>query len=122
MLHKEDGCTFTGTYGRLEDHLDDGCDYELAECVWKGCTEVIPRRYKSEHESVGGYRQVRCDICKEDFTFNEFQDHESNVYGCMYLEECANKCTIQQCIDADIMDTYRGVVQAKLRTLPSSTY
>jgi hypothetical protein len=112
-IHKEEGCTFTGTYGRLENHLAEECDYEKEQCNWEGCNEMIQRRQKDEHESVCEYRPVNCDVCKDEMTVDELNVHQSNVYGCIHLEECENRFTIQQWIDGN---KYRVAVQDKLRT------
>jgi hypothetical protein len=66
---------------------------------------------------------VKCDACRDEVRFNLLHEHQSNVYGCIKLTECSNKCTIQQCIDAGVMSKcYNSSVEAKLRTLPTSTY
>jgi hypothetical protein len=44
-IHKEEGCTFTGTYGRLHDHVEE-CGYVEVECcnACAGCNILIQRR------------------------------------------------------------------------------
>ena len=89
----------------------------------EGCEQMIQRNGINEHEELlCEYRAVKCIVCKEGMIFNDLQDHQSNVYGCMDLKECANKCTIQQYIDSDIKNGYYDALQPMLHKLTSSTY
>ena len=92
MLCLHDECSWKGTCGRLDSHLDKDCPYEPIECAGEGgCGARIPRREMATHQQFAclqncpnskakaeGSDGEKLDTCDVRLNRNALIDHLAN--------------------------------------------
>lgn len=64
--HREGGCEWSGSRMDLDKHLTT-CGFVQLRCRWDGCTEVLPRKGREDHEKFCVHRPPVCHFCEKPY-------------------------------------------------------
>ena len=95
----EEGCTWVGGLGQLENHLvsRDGCGYVSVWCTNSGCREQMERKNLETHcQEQCLYRSYECEHCGHSSTYGAIVgtvEADSHYSECPeYPLDCPNSC------------------------------
>jgi len=84
------GCDWQGELHKYDEHTSY-CLYVSVHCSSKGCTELLLRKDKDQHEDSCMWRVVQCDKCQENVHAYELEDHKRDT--CQHENvPCTNGC------------------------------
>lgn len=68
---KDQGCTWTGPYLNLDNHLTKECPAVQLQCQNFGCEVTTKRSAFNKHQEKCGYRPKQCKFCNSYFVANK---------------------------------------------------
>jgi len=83
-------CTWQGSLNQLENHLENGCEFQMLNCGNEDCTTQVMRKDLEDHHRDCEFRQVKCSYCEKDVSLAKLPLHFNDCGK--YPLDCEQDC------------------------------
>ena len=112
-------CDWKGLLGRIQEHLDNSCQYHNIPCLLN-CGQKMMRQNLQDHiNSNCPLRQISCQYCTEVLQYKVLHEHYQsckavplicpNVCGAVYLQKETIEEHLEECAEQEIDCTYSKI-------------